>query len=190
MAPRFVILAGWNDSGPGHWQSRWPLLHGHEAHFQKVEQDDWAWPKRGDWMMRLDEALLADPALAHSPAVLVGHSLACHLVAAWAAHSQHTARVKSAWLVAPPDLDGEPTPASMAPQLQSWRQVVRQKLPFPSTVLLSRNDPYARLARGQALARDWGAATEDLGEAGHVNAESGHGDWPEGWASLLGHCAN
>ena len=184
MTARLVILAGWNNSGPDHWQSRWPRLHGREAHFQRVEQDDWAWPRRGDWMMRLDEALLADAALAEAPAVLVAHSLACHLVAAWAAHSRHTARVKSAWLVAPPDLDGEPTPASLAPQLQSWRQVVRQRLPFPSSVLASRDDPYATLARSQALARDWGASFDDLGEAGHVNADSGHGDWPEGWARL------
>jgi hypothetical protein len=30
------------------------------------------------------------------------------------------------------------------------------------------------------LADDWGAALVDLGDAGHVNADSGFGPWPEG----------
>ncbi|MBA4110853.1 MAG: alpha/beta hydrolase [Leptothrix sp. (in: Bacteria)] len=186
---RLLLLPGWNDSGPGHWQSRWPQLHGEQAHFRKVDQDDWAWPKRGDWMMNLDEVLLAETALVHDPAILVAHSLGCHLVAAWAAHSQHTSLVKAAWLVAPPDLDGPPNAATAAPQLHGWRKVVRQRLPFQATVLASRNDPYADFERSQALAQDWGAGLHDLGEAGHVNEASGHGDWPEGWHMLQEHAA-
>ncbi len=37
----------------------------------------------------------------------------------------------------------------------------------------------------RALAADWGARAESLGARGHINAESGLGDWPEGWARLL-----
>lgn len=187
---QFLILPGWHDASPGHWQSRWPVLHGGAtARFLKVDQDDWAWPKRGDWMMNLDQALLADAACQQEAVVLLAHSLACHLVAAWAAHSQHTARVKGAWLVAPPDLDGPPTPTSTAPQLHGWRQVVRRRLPFPAVVLASRNDPHAPFERSQALAADWGAAVHDLGEAGHVNEASGHGDWADGWRLLDDHLA-
>jgi len=29
---RFIIVPGWRDSGPAHWQSRWDALHGHEPH--------------------------------------------------------------------------------------------------------------------------------------------------------------
>ena len=96
-APRVLLLPGWLNSDAAHWQSRWETLHGH----RRVEQDDWLWPRRGDWMARLDEVLLADP----GPAVLVAHSLGCQLVAAWAGHSQHTARVQAALLVAPPDTE-------------------------------------------------------------------------------------
>ena len=49
-----LLLPGWLNSGPEHWQSRWEALHGH----RRVEQDDWLWPRRGDWMARLDEVLL------------------------------------------------------------------------------------------------------------------------------------
>jgi len=34
------------------------------------------------------------------------------------------------------------------------------------------------------MAADWGARAESLGAAGHVNAESGLGDWPAGMARL------
>ena len=171
---RVLILPGWMNSGPGHWQSRWEALRG----FERVQQDDWVWPRRGDWMARLDEVLLDGSA--GEPAVLVAHSLGCHLVAAWAAHSQHTARVHAALLVAPPDTERP----DMPPQVHGWRHTVRQRLPFRAQLLYSSDDPYASAERTQALAADWGAAPLGIGAKGHVNADSGLGDWPEGMACL------
>ena len=40
-----------------------------------------------------------------------------------------------------------------------------------------------RVPSGQ-MASDWGSATLVIGARGHVNGESGLGDWPEGWAML------
>jgi predicted alpha/beta hydrolase family esterase len=171
-ATRVLILPGWLDSGPGHWQTRWEALHG----FERVEQADWEWPRRGDWMARLDEVLQAD----ERPALLAAHSLGCHLVAAWAAHSRDTARVKGALLVAPPDTECD----EMPPQLHNWRPIVRRRLPFPATVIFSDDDPYGTPQRVRALAQDWGAKALSIGAAGHINAESGLGDWPEGLARL------
>src|SRR5690606_35319091 len=151
--------------------------------FTWVGQDDWAWPRRGDWMARLDETVLAQ-ATVDEPILLLAHSLGCHLVAAWAAHSRHTRRVRGAFLVAPPDLDGESFEGGVRPQLHNWQKVVRQALPFDARVLASSNDPHASLERAQSLARDWGAEWEGLGPMGHVNEASGHGDWPEGWQGL------
>ena len=186
--PRYFFLPGWQGSSPLHWQSRWQsrwsMNHSDHVHGVRVEQDDWHWPKRGDWMMRLDEALLADDTLLDQPAVLVAHSLGCHLVAAWAAHSKHVQRVRAAWLVAPPDLDDPARLAQLPPQLHGWRAVVRQRLPFAAKVLASSNDTYSTLERAQALALDWGAQFECLGDMGHVNEASGQGEWPEGRASL------
>jgi hypothetical protein len=45
---------------------------------------------------------------------------------------------------------------------------------------LSSDDPFCAHERGQALAADWGGQTVSLGAAGHVNADSGLGDWPGG----------
>ena len=170
--PRILLLPGWQNSGPGHWQTRWEQAHGH----QRVQQDDWLWPRRGDWMMQLEENLLAD----ERPALLVAHSLGCHLVAAWAAHSRQAQRVLGALLVAPPDLER----ADMPPQVQAWAPVQRQPLPFASTAVLSTDDPFSTPARGLQLAADWGSQIVTLGHAGHINADSGLGDWPEGLALL------
>jgi uncharacterized protein len=169
---RVLILPGWQNSGPDHWQSRWERLHGD----LRVEQADWEWPRRGDWMARLDEVLQQDD----TPTLLAAHSLGCHLVAAWAAHSRHSARVRGALLVAIPDVER----ADMPPQLHGWRPAVRQRLPFPAIAVLSTDDPYGELARTQGMAWDWGARIELAGARGHLNGESGLGDWLEGRALL------
>ena len=169
---RVLILPGWQNSGAEHWQSHWEQRYGDE----RVEQDDWLWPRRGDWMAQLDEALLAD----ERPALLVAHSLGCHLVAGWAGHSQHTGRVIGALLVAPPDTEREDFP----PQLHNWRQPRLGRLPFPSIAVLSSNDPYGALERTTALATAWGATVVHAGPRGHLNSESGLGVWPEGRALL------
>jgi uncharacterized protein len=170
--PPIYLLPGWQDSGPGHWQTRWAQAHGDH----KVEQADWLWPRRGDWMARLDEVLLADERLLHTPALLVAHSLGCHLAVAWAAHSQHTARVAGALLVAPPDTERADTP----PQLHGWAPMPTAVLPFPAIAVLSRDDPFGGYFRMAAVAEGWGARLVDAGPCGHLNAESGLGDWPAG----------
>lgn len=170
---RVLLLPGWLNSGPGHWQTRWEALHGD----QRVEQDDWAWPRRGDWMARLDDVLLTSD----RPAWLVAHSLGCHLVAAWAAHSSNVERVRGALLVAPPDLERDDLP----PQVARWQPAVRGRLPFPATLLYSDDDPYGASERTLALAAAWGAAARSIGARGHINGDSGLGDWPAGRAELM-----
>lgn len=169
---RVLLRPGWLNSGAGHWQSRWEALH----RFRRVEQSDWDWPRRGDWMARLEEVLLES----ERPALLAAHSLGCQLVAAWAAHSRHTDRVRAALLVAPPDVERP----DMPPPVARWRPIVRARLPFPAQVLYSEDDPFCGAERARAMADDWGAAAASLGAAGHFNAESGLGDWPEGLAWL------
>lgn len=170
--PRVLLLPGWQNSASAHWQSCWQALHG----FERVEQSDWLTPRRGDWMARLEEELLDDP----RPAVLVAHSLGCVLVAAWAAHSRHAQRVRGALLVAPPDLQRNDTP----PQLAPWRPVPTQRLPFPSLVVFSSDDPFCSVGRAQQFAADWGAEVLPVGARGHINGESGLGDWTQGAACL------
>jgi predicted alpha/beta hydrolase family esterase len=112
--------------------------------------------------------------------VLVAHSLGCLLVASWAAHSGNTAKVRAALLVAPGDAERE----ALRPLLASWAPVTMQALPFPSVLFASQNDSFCSFARASAMASAWGARCIDYGMAGHMNADSGLGDWPEGHAHL------
>ena len=166
-----LILPGWLNSGPDHWQSRWELAHG----YTRVEQHDWQRPLRGDWISRLEDVLLS----CSEPAVLVAHSLGCLTAAAWAAHSQNTHLVKAALLVAPPDTGRE----DIGQMLPGWAMAM-QKLPFKTVVIASRNDPFCGLDSAQKFASAWGATFTDIGERGHINADSGLGDWPEAYAQL------
>ena len=176
--PTVLVLPGWHGSDAAHWQSRWEALYGD----RRVDQHDWSRPLRGDWSARLEEEVLAAP----TPVVLVAHSLGCILVAAWAAHSQNTAKVCAAFLVAPGDLERD----DLRQMIPGWAPIVRRRLPFPSLLTAAGNDPYCDAARSHAMAADWGARFIDAdasgigGTGGHLNGESGLGDWPAGRALL------
>lgn len=174
---RTLLIPGWHGSDANHWQTQWHQRYG----YAWVEQHDWVRPLRGDWMARLQEVVLASDA----PTVLVAHSLGCILTAWWAAHSPLAAsgRIVGALLVAPADIE-QP---HLVEQLPSWAPIARQRLPFPSAVVASHNDPFSALERTQMLASDWGATCWVAGALGHINSESVIGDWPQGhaWLQLL-----
>jgi hypothetical protein len=167
-APKILLLPGWQNSDPAHWQSRWELIHGDH----RVYQHDWTRPLRGDWSARLEEEVLAAPGLV----ALAAHSLGCILVAAWAAHSRHTQKVRAALLVAPGDTERE----DLRQMIPGWAPIVRQPLPFPCVLIAGSNDPFCDAGRSRDMARDWGARHIDAGLRGHLNSESGLGDWPQG----------
>ena len=173
-SPSVLILPGWQNSGPAHWQSRWESIHG----YRRVEQHDWMKPLRGDWLIQLEEAVLA----CSQPPVLVAHSLGCIQVAAWASVSQNTHRVKAALLVAPGDVERP----DLAPLLPTWQPIALQRLPFASVLVASHDDPFCSLARAQHFAQAWGSTLQDLGNAGHINADTSLGDWPQGHDWLRG----
>jgi len=176
MSATILILPGYGDSGPGHWQTLWEEAHG----WTRVVQDDWERPELSAWAGRLDEAL----ASANGPVVLVAHSLGCALVAHAADALRE--RVAGALLVAPPDVDEV---CHLLPEIESFAPMPLRRLPFPAVVVASTNDPYAEPARARGFADAWGAQYVELDGAGHVNVDSGHGRWPEGerlLAELLG----
>ncbi|AWK88905.1 RBBP9/YdeN family alpha/beta hydrolase [Azospirillum thermophilum] len=186
MAPATVlILPGLGNSPPGHWQSwlerRMPAL-------RRVDLGDWDAPAPEVWAARLEEAVTAavTPAAGKvaGPVVLVAHSLSCILVARWAASgTPAVGKVAGALLVAPPDVDA---PDGIPAEAARFAPVPVDPLPFPALVVGSRNDPYCRAERACAFAVAWGADFIDAGEAGHINADSGHGPWPMG-ETLLRH---
>jgi predicted alpha/beta hydrolase family esterase len=174
MAPTVLVLPGYGDSGPEHWQTRWERRYG----YSRVVQDDWERPELPAWRRRLAQALDRSG----GPAVLVAHSLGCALVA-HAAHGELAGRVAAALLVAPPDVDEV---QHLLPEIASFAPMPMVRLPFPAVVVSSRTDAYVEPARARAFAAAWGARFVELDDAGHINAESGLGDWDFGHALLEG----
>jgi predicted alpha/beta hydrolase family esterase len=167
-----LILPGFENSGPAHWQSRWEAEH---PECVRVEQADWFQPQVGDWVDTLDAAIAAAP----EPVLLAAHSLGCVTVAHWVARGGDTAKVLGALLVAPADIDTADVPA-----LVNFRPIPLVRLPFPSIVVAGDDDPWAALPRSEQFARAWGSRLVVVPGGGHLNADSDLGSWPQGRALL------
>ena len=66
---------------------------------------------------------------------------------------------------------------------------VRRPLPFPTVVVGSDDDPYATAMWSRDFADGLGAAYVNAGPFGHLNADSGLGDWPWGQGLVAGFAA-
>lgn len=171
--PTIVIVPGWRDSAPGHWQSLWAEQL---AGVVRVQQDDWITPSRAAWAASIGRSILAQA----EPVVVVAHSLGC--IATAHLPLEVAERIAGALLVAPADPERRSVLNDFAP-------VPYQKLPYRSVLVASSNDPFCPVRLAGAYARAWGSEFVRLQDAGHINLESGHGEWPLGMAllqSLLG----
>ena len=59
-----------------------------------------------------------------------------------------------------------------------------RRLPFPSVLVASTDDPYVTEERARTFAEAWGSRFVSAGDVGHINSQSGLGDWPAGFALL------
>ncbi|MFP8966241.1 RBBP9/YdeN family alpha/beta hydrolase [Pokkaliibacter sp. CJK22405] len=179
MHHEVFIHPGLGDSDKAHWQSRWLDIY---PDWVRVKQQDWDHPKRDVWVQQLDASLPEDA----SDTIVVAHSLGCLTLAHWAVTIGRPLR--GALLVALPDPE-LPALKRIAPD---FSPLPHSLLPFPTTIIASQNDPWGDMAFANEMALAWGSSFVDLGEAGHINGESGLGDWPEGMNylnDLLNHSA-
>jgi predicted alpha/beta hydrolase family esterase len=114
-----------------------------------------------------------------APPILVAHSAGVLMVAHWA--QRHGRPIKGALLATPPDITrplpaGYPTPEDL--QAGGWLPVPRNRLPFPSLLVTSDNDPLAGAEAATELARAWGSRIVPAGSVGHLNPAAGFGPWP------------
>ncbi|MBN9061597.1 MAG: alpha/beta hydrolase [Rhizobiales bacterium 65-9] len=164
-----LIVPGLGDSGPDHWQSRWEK---NLSTARRVAQGDFARADRLLWVDRI----LDETRRATRPVVYVAHSAGV-LAVAHAATQMPDTKARGAFLVAPP---GATAVLAMDELDNSFIPAPRGPLPFPSILIASANDPYCPLTEAEDLAYAWGSAFTPAGDAGHINAASGHGPWPEG----------
>jgi len=171
-----LIVPGLRDHVPAHWQTH---LENTLSATRKVvsvpplQSDKLSCAARVAAIQRAVESI-------DGPIVVVAHSGGVVMLVHWA--QQFHRPVQAALLAAPPDFStplpaGYPTLADL--DANGWLPVPSVRLPFPSWVAASTNDPLARLPRVEEMARQWGSELVNVGAVGHLNPASGFGPWKQ-----------
>ena len=113
-----------------------------------------------------------------STVVLIGHSLGCSTIAHWA--KLYKKKIKGALLVAPSDLAA---PLYTFPTT-GFLPISLEKINFKTIVVASADDIWVSIDRAKFFAENWGSKFINIGNAGHINASSGHTNWEEGLTIL------
>jgi predicted alpha/beta hydrolase family esterase len=172
--PRLVTVPGLHGSEGAHWQT-W--LERQFARSLRVEQANWDAPDLALWAQSLRELLARE----RGPFVLAAHSFGC-LATAYALQQAPFAHdVVGVLFVAP----ASPRKFDFAGPFDARRVGV------PSILIGSETDPWMPLADARDLARRFGSAFVNLGDAGHINTAAGFGPWPRAkyFIDTLVHCA-
>ena len=161
QAYRVLVVPGLHGSGPDHWQTRWERRY---PSFQRVQQHDWSKPDLPQWSHRLQQVLRESD----HPTLIVAHSFGC--LTTMHAASCGRFNLAGVLLVAPAD----PDKFGVADALRS------SHIRCPAIVIGSVNDPWMDAARAAYWADNWRCGFVNAGSLGHINADSGLGDWEQG----------
>ncbi|MFD5869672.1 RBBP9/YdeN family alpha/beta hydrolase [Streptomyces sp. NPDC060322] len=169
----YVIIPGIGGSDERHWQSVWEAGWGASA--ARIAPDSWTAPDLGDWVASVRTAYERVSRQHVDGVVLVAHSLGCWAAAQWLEEVRPEGVV--AFLAAPPDPLGPYFPREAAP---TFRGMTARPLPCPSLLVSSDDDPYCEPAAAAGLASGWQVPRTSVGRQGHINSDSGHGEWEAG----------
>lgn len=172
IAATVLIVPGLRDHVADHWQTLLAARLPRVRTVPPLEHDKLSCGARV-------EAIERTLAGIEGPVIIVAHSAGTMMVAHWA--RQATRPILGALLATPSDMEtpmpaGYPTVEQLAGN--GWLPIPLRKLPFPSIVAASSNDPLSQLDRSRTFAEAWGSRFVELGAVGHLNPASGHGEWP------------
>lgn len=167
-----VIVPGLRDHVAEHWQTFLAEKLDSTVTVPPLEHDKLS---RSARVAALDEVVNS----VDGPVVLVAHSAGVITTVHWA--QEATRRISGALLATPADLEnplpqGYPTTDEL--ENGGWNPIPRRRLPFPSIVAASTNDPLADPRRVADMAQDWGSRLVSVGAVGHLNPAAGYGPWP------------
>ncbi len=167
LETKTLILHGWGGSDAPHWQAwlacalasnygavSFPMLF--NPHF----------PNKNKWVSQAKQ-ILAD----FKPDTVVCHSLGC-ILWFWLAN-EDIGDVKHLILVAPPSLNTDIEtiksffPCFLPPSLHASK----------IDLIVSDNDVYMSLDEAKEIARKYDIQLKILHQAGHINSDSGFGEW-------------
>jgi predicted alpha/beta hydrolase family esterase len=173
--PTVLFVPGLRDHVEDHWQTHAQKEFAGARCVAPLELDKLSRDARVEALQAALEAI-------EGPVVLAAHSAGCMIVVQWAKKYRRDGIV-GALLAAPADVEspmpaGYPTVDQLA--AAGWAPVPREKLPFPSLLAASTNDPLCSFARAEGFARDWGSRFLDVGAVGHINPPAGFGPWAQG----------
>ena len=176
----YLILHGYEGSGPDHWQT-WladRLQRGDDTVAYPELPSPYA-PNLQAWRTALEEQLRELP----GKPVVVCHSLACLL---WLHHSAQPVLegglAERVLLVAPPSNAGAPReilnffPVPLEPERLAGAAAVTRLVCAP-------DDPYCPEGAVREYGEPLGLECDVLDGAAHINPDSGYGQWPavEAW---------
>ena len=165
---KYLIIPGLNDSGEKHWQSLWA----DKLDCIRLNQKNWSEPILDDWLVSINNAINdSDENL-----ILVAHSLGCALVLNWVQRFS-SEKIKAALLVAPADVDSEIHTPDV---VRNFSPMPLIKLPFKTILVASENDPYMSIERSRYFSNVWDCAFVNVGNLGHINADSNLDVWEFG----------
>lgn len=168
MKTKFYTVPGYGGSGEDHWQTYFETKL---DNCYRINQDRWTKPILKEWVAKIEEYLSGEDL---SNVILITHSLGGIALAHWVQEQGQT--LKGALIVAPPDLEHPPENFG----LEKFLPIPQTKLPFPTIMVCSSNDKWMTLERAQLLAKTWGSELTIIDNAGHINGDSGYGEWDSG----------
>ncbi len=170
----FLIIHGLGGSGPDHWQT-WLAqeLTQRNYHVCYPTFTQFNYPNRHVWMDELNKAIQTIPT--DSQLTVITHSLGCFLWFHYAAN--HPKRIaKQAILVAPPSPNIVLSPAkSFFPV--PLMEIQLNRAAEATLFVHSTNDPYCSMEDAKNYL-NFAYPSLVLPNAGHINTDSGHGNWP------------
>lgn len=169
MSQKVLLLHGWGGSDYPHWQS-W--LAGEIAKdygtVSFLEFSNFEFPSFSAWKQELITHLED-----FKPDIVICHSLANTL---WfhLCNANAIEKVQKLYLIAPPSIKCD------VAELESFFPLDMPKNAYAKETLLitSTNDPYMSMDEAKELQNSLGVEMIVLENAGHINTDSGYGEWP------------
>ena len=171
----FLVLHGWQGSGPGHWQT-WLAerlrTRGESVCYPELPEPDA--PRLDRWL----EALELEMARLPDAPVVVCHSLACVLWLQYAHAGAVGAHAERALLVSPP------SPSAELPGVEGFfplavEPAAAARAAGSTLIVASDDDPYCVEGAERLYGEPLELPVHVVAGGGHLNADAGYGPWPD-----------